>query len=132
MVIVPQDPPEMDKLDKNEMNLAGKSLLPNIQPVDWPSVETIAASQLRHLTARTRRRLQKMETAVPDTYVYLNDEAKIVIPVQDQQLCINIIAAAHQGKHGHCKHKHTKKLIGEVFMSHGMQKQVQDWLARCL
>ena len=80
LVIMPQDPPVLDKLDKHETNLAGKSLLPNIQPVDWPSVETIAASQLRYLTARTRRRLQKLETAVPNTYVYLNDEAKIVIP----------------------------------------------------
>ena len=132
MVIMPQDPPVLDKLDKHETNLVGKSLLPNIQPVDWPSVETITASQLRHLTARTRRRLQKLETAVPNTYVYLNDEAKIVIPTQDHQLCINIIAAAHQGKHGHCKHKHTKQLISEVFIWHGMHAQVGDWLQRCL
>ena len=65
-------------------------------------------------------------------YVYTNDEGKIVIPIQDQQLCINIIAAAHQGKHGHCKCNETFKAISEVFMWHGIRDQVHDWIARCL
>ena len=132
LVITPQNPPVQDALDKHEHNLAGKSLLPDIQPMDWPSVEAIAASQRRHLTARTRRRLNRMESAVPNVHVYLNQEGKIVIPTQDSQLRINMIAAAHQGKHGHCKHKQTVKLINEVFTWHGMNDEVQQWVARCL
>ena len=65
LVIVPQDPPTDDKLDKHEVNMAGKSLLPNIMPADWPSVETIANSQRQHLNAATRGRLQRLETANP-------------------------------------------------------------------
>ena len=50
LVIVPQDPPLDDNLNMHERNLAGKSLLPNIMPVDWPSVQNIADSQEQHLT----------------------------------------------------------------------------------
>ena len=132
LVIVLQDPPEDQQLQKHDVNLAGKSLLPNIMPQDWPSVQTIAASQQRHLSRRTRRRMQRMETAVPDVSVYLNSEGKILIPLQDEQLRINIIAAAHQGKHGHCKEKQTCKLINKVFAWHGMRDQACEWVKRCL
>lgn len=118
-----------DELEMHERNLAEKSLLPNITPMDWPSVETIARSQETHLTRRTRRRLHRIETVVPGTHVYVNAEQKIVIPVQDEQLCINIITTAHQGKHGHCKCKQTVKLISEVFTWLGVKEQ---WVARCL
>ena len=76
--------------------------------------------------------MQMMETAVPNVNIYLNSEGKIVIPLQDEQLRINIIAAAHQGKHGHCKEKQTCKLMNEVFAWHGMRDQVNEWVKRCL
>ena len=68
------------------------------------------------------RRLNRIEIPVPNVYVYTNAEGKIVIPVQDEQLRINIIAAAHQEKYGHCKCKQTIQLISEVFCWHGMPK----------
>lgn len=64
--------------------------------------------------------------------MHVNKDGKIIIPTQDEQLRINIIAAAHQGKHDHCKCKQTIKLINEVFTWHDMPQQVADWVARCL
>ena len=98
--------------------------------MDWPSLATIAQSQSTHLTRRTRRRLNRIKTATPGVYVYVNAEQKIVIPIQDEQICVNIIATAHQGKHGHCKCKQTMKLINEVFIWHGMKEQVKEWVER--
>lgn len=119
LVIIPQDPPVEQKLQKHEANMAGKSLLLDIHS-NTMRLSSSSNYQRRHFTRWTRRRMQRMETetAIPDVHVYLNKERKIVIPVQDEQLRINIIAAAHQDKHGHCKEKQTIKLINEVFTYH--------------
>ena len=56
----------------------------------------------------------------------VDDRGKIVIPRDDQQLQIRIIAVAHQGHHGHYKPRATVKLIREAFTWPNLSGQVKE------
>jgi hypothetical protein len=120
------------ELQQFDRNLAGEKLLPELDPDDWPTAADIAASQRRYLTRRTRRALQEVDTPDPDTKFWINQDRKIVIPEQDNELIARIVAVAHQGQHGHIAHDITRKRCEQVFTWPNMRDQVKRWVCKCL
>lgn len=124
-------PETSDKLESTERNLAGQSLLPNLRPYDWPSVQRIAEAQaLIHEQARGA--LRSVETASAGVSLLVNAEGLIVLPRDDLVLIAIICAAAHQGHHGHVKADEMYKRIRECFFWKGLRKDVATWSKRCL
>ena len=126
LLITEPMPEPSDRLESAERNMAGQSLLPNLQPYDWPSVQRIAEAQSR-LDANTQATLRGVETATPDVSLMVDADGLIVLPRDDTDLVAIICAAAHQGHHGHVKAKEMLKRIRECFRWKGLRDDVKAW-----
>ena len=131
LLITEPMPVPSDALQKHECNMTGESLLPNLKPHDWPSVQQIAQAQST-MPAAARRTMRSVETAVPDVSLLTNADGKIVIPANHIQMVSIICAAAHQGHHGHVKEKAMRDTIKECFWWAGMNKDIKEWAKKCL
>ena len=114
-----------------EVNLAGQSLLPNLDPFNWPGPKQIAEDQ-KQIPAQARATLRSVDTAIPDVALLTNNDGKIVLPKQASQLIACICAAAHLGKHNHVKHGVMRRTIAKAFWWPGMNADIEWWAKHCL
>ena len=131
LLITEPMPVPSDMLQKHECNMAGESLLPNLKPHDWPSVQQIAQAQVT-MPAAARQTMRSVETAVPGVSLLTNADGKIVIPADHTHMVSIICATAHQGHHGHVKEKAMRDTIKECFWWAGMNKDIKEWAKKCL
>ncbi len=110
LVIPRWEPPVVAELDKWDRNLAGKSLLPDMDPFDWPDASEIEAAQ-RALPQEVRNRLHQVESCQPGVTLLRNADNQIVLPQGATELIARICAVAHQGRHGHLPHKVSAGMI---------------------
>ena len=111
--------------------MAGKSLLPTVEPFDWPSAHEIAEAQ-RALDHQLRAVLRQVESNEPDTQLWLDSNDKIVLSVGAERLKARICAIAHQGRHGHLPHEVSATLIEKYFWWAGLKQDVKRWMHCCL
>ena len=114
LLITEPMPTATTDMGPTEVNLAGQSLLPNLDPFDWPGPKQIADAQ-KQIPAQARATLRSVDTAVPDVALLTNGDGKIVLPKQATQLIACICAAAHLGKHNHVKHGVMRRTIAKAF-----------------
>ena len=124
----PEVPEELDMFDKN---LAGKRLLPHLDPFDWPGAEEIARAQA-NIPDELRAVLRQVDSAVSGVKLWVDGEGKIVLPQQAEALIARICAAAHQGRHGNLPHDVSRKVIKKYFWWPDLTVDVQQWMGRCL
>jgi len=132
LVIVPPAPADTDELQRHEHNLAGVSLLPELEPDDWPSPQEISASQRQNLPQAALNSLTLRDSGEPGVRLFVDGGGKIVIPDNDLPLQVRIVAVAHQGHHGHTKARATVKLVRRVFTWKNLSSVVNQWVGRCL
>ena len=131
LVIHRWEPGTSDELDQWDRNLAGKSLLPGLDPFDWPGAQEIAAAQ-QQLPAAAKARMTTKETSEPGVSLFVNGDGKIVLPAGESPLKTRIFAVAHQGRHGHLPHDISTKLIKRYFHWSDLASGCKEWVLRCL
>ena len=68
-----------------DRNLAGKRLLPHLDPFDWPGAEEIARAQT-DIPDELRAVLRQVDSAVPGVKLWVDGEGKIRLPQQAEVL----------------------------------------------
>lgn len=97
-------PEVSDELDMFDRNLAGKRLLPHLDPFDWTDAEEIARAQVG-IPDPLKEVLRQVDSTVPEVKLWVDGDGKIVlVPQEAEALIARICAAAHQGRYGHLSH----------------------------
>ena len=131
LVLPRQEPASTEDLDQWDRNLAGKSLLPEVQPFDWPKPAEFAEAQTQ-LAPELARVLRRVDSSEPGVSLLLDSDGKIVLPQGAEALKARICAVTHQGRHGHLPHEVSCRLIQKYFWWSGLKHDVRDWMGRCL
>ena len=131
LVLARHEPAHSDALDQWDRNMAGKSLLPDVEPFDWPAAREIVEAQ-QALDPAVKATLHEVESSEPDARLWLDADNKIVLPPAADRLKARICAVAHQGRHGHLPYEVSTKLIEKYFRWDGLRKDVKRWMHCCL
>ena len=100
---------------------------------DWPSLSDISASQEKYkLAEKKASNTEIVDVDHGDFRVYYDANGRVVIPDDDKELQLRLLAVAHQGPAGHRGRDVTYQAISGHCVWTCMQKDTAAFVRNCL